>query len=79
MIRYELLKVETPLSTRNSYGILGKEKRDGDWVSVVVAAPFSGDPASVDKLAEKCTSLQPSPEQLIDIVSDFILKTITLT
>lgn len=79
MIRYELLKMGTPFFNHNPYGILGKELCDGDWIPVVVVAPFSNDQTSVDRLAEKCTSLQLSPEQLIDVVSDFIYQTATYT
>ena len=73
MYRYEVVRMDR--SSRKLFGILGREKLDGDWIPVVVAAPFSSNCEAVSMLAEKCTTCQLSPEHLIDVISDFISQT----
>lgn len=70
MYRYEVYKTRS--LSHGSYGLLAKEKIDGNWIAVAVAAPFSDNYEAVYKLAESCSSCQLSPTHLIDVVSDFI-------
>jgi len=62
------------LASQSPYGIICREKQNGSWVAVAVAASFSDDAESVSILAEKCTALQLSPDHLLDVVSDFITQ-----
>ena len=71
--RYELYQM-TSLGSRSPYGILGKKRLGGAWTTVAVIAAFSGNREAVSRLAERCTALQLSPEQLLDVVSDFIAQ-----
>ncbi len=73
MYRYEPYQMKHSLP-HSSYGILGKEKQDGTWIPVAVVAAFSDNYEAVSTLAETCTRLCLSPEQLLDVVSDFIAQ-----
>lgn len=75
MYRYEVLKMRSIMVSRHPYGILCKEKENDRWVTVAVAAPFSNSLEAVSQLAEKCTALQLCPEQMLDVVVDFIVQT----
>ena len=74
MYRYEVSTTKTLLASHSQYGILAKEMQNGKWVTVAVAAPFSGDREAVAKLADTCSTLQLSPIHLVDVVSDFIFQ-----
>lgn len=75
MVLYEVMKVRPPWSSGWLYGVFGREEQGGTWVPVAAAAPLSGDLGAVAALSERCTALQLSPEQLIDVASDFISRT----
>lgn len=69
--RYEVYQM-TSVDSNSSCGILGREKLSGAWTTVAIVAAFSDNREAVSRLAERCTDLQLSPEQLVDVVSDFI-------
>lgn len=71
--QYELYQMASAGSS-SSYGILGRERLGGAWATVAVIAAFSDNREAVMRLAEKCTDLQLSPGQLLDVVSDFIAQ-----
>lgn len=77
MYKYEIIETRSLSASHHSYGILVKEKQNGSWVPVAVAAPFSHDREAVAKLTETCSSLRLSPIHLIDVVSDFISQNAT--
>lgn len=79
MYLYETFQMKAISPSHGLYGILCKQKQNERWISVAIAAPFSGDIDAVTALAEKCTRLQLSPEHLIDVVSDFISQTAPFT
>ena len=72
MYRYEVFEMRTVFASRKSYGIVCKEKRNGGWVPVAVAAPFSGDREAVSRLAGTCTARRLPPERLPEAVADFM-------
>ncbi len=74
MYQYEILKMRSISDSHCLYGLLCKESRNDAWVTIAVAAPFSGDLEATARLAEKCTSLQLSPAQMLDVVGDFVTR-----
>lgn len=74
MYRYEVFKIRSIITSPRPYGILCKENQKGTWVTVAVVAPFSGSLETVSRLAEKCTASQLCPEQLLDVVVDFVTR-----
>lgn len=70
--RYDVITMQSVFPSRAPHGIICKQKQNGNWVSVAVVAPFSGDLKAVTALAEKCTALQLCPEHLLDVVTDFV-------
>lgn len=75
MVRYEVVRVKPPWSSGYLYGVFGRAEWNGIWVPAAAAVPLSGDLGDVAALSEKCTALQLSPEQLMDVASDFISQT----
>lgn len=65
MYRYRPLP-GNDLLPRGSCGILCEEEREGEWVPAAVIAAFSRDPEAVSRLAERCTRLRLSPEQVLE-------------
>lgn len=70
--RYFLHEMRDPFRKSASYGLLVKERFPSGWASVAVVAPFSQDRTAVTLLARKCTLLQLSPLQILDVVHDFL-------
>ncbi len=61
-----------PLPLHGGYGILAKEREGEGWRTAAVAAPVSRDIREAARLAELCNRCQLAPEQLLDVVQDFL-------
>lgn len=72
MYKYVPFKMTPPYSCSRPYGLLCKERRAGGWVTVALAAPFSGDREAVSRLAGTCTARRLPPERLPEAVADFM-------
>lgn len=72
MYRYEVTKVRPPFTFFDLYGIAAQREENGAWITASVVAPFSKDREPVERLAARCTSIQPCPEHLIEAVSELL-------
>nr|WP_325302560.1 DUF6514 family protein [uncultured Dysosmobacter sp.] len=72
--RYCLHELWDPFRRTVSYGILVKACTQGNWSTSALIAPFSSDRSAVLDLIDRCTSLQLSPEHLLDVVQDFLTQ-----
>lgn len=77
MYRYKVTKIRPPFTSSHLYGIAAQREENGTWITASVVAPFSEDREPVERLAERCTSLQLCPEHLIDAVFDFLSQAAT--
>ena len=59
---------------RPRYGLVAKKKMEV-WITVALVPGISDNYYSVLGLARDCTKIQLPPEQLIDVVSDFLSQT----
>ncbi len=57
-----------------SYGILVQEHFPGGWTTIAIVSPLSRDQDSVALLIKKCSRLQIPPEQLWDVIHDFLAQ-----
>ena len=72
--RYLIHELWDPFRRSVSYGLLVKERLPEGWTTVAVIGAFSKSKASVVQLANKCTQLQLSPEQILDVIHDFLTE-----
>lgn len=72
--RYQYIVHElwNPFQRSASFGLLVKERVPQGWITVALVGAFSPNKAAVARLAKKCTRLQLDPEQLLDVIHDFI-------
>ena len=70
MHQYEIFESGTAITEPVSYGILCRAWQGEAWTTVAAAAPLSEDMAAVKHLAERCSTLQLDPEQLLDVAAD---------
>lgn len=57
-----------------SYGILVQEHFPGGWATIAIVSPLSRDPDAVALLIKKYSRLQIPPEQLWDVIHDFLAQ-----
>lgn len=76
---YCLHELWDPFRRSLSYGILVKECTHGNWSTIAMMAPFSGNRSAVLGLIDRCTRLQPAPEHLLDVVQDFLTQQVLTT
>lgn len=70
--RYLVHELWDPFRRSVSYGLLVKERLPEGWTTVAVIGAFSKSKISVVRPANKCTQLQLSPEQILDVIHDFL-------
>ena len=70
--RYVVHELWDPFRRSASFGLLAKERFPEGWTTVAVVAALSKNKTVVTQLANKCTQLQLVPEQLLDVVHDFL-------
>lgn len=68
--RYRSYEMQSLGRVSAAYGLLAEEYEDGQWRSVAVIPDVSQDQLFVDRLAEKCTREELSPDHLLDVVLD---------
>lgn len=72
--RYIVHELWNPFRQSSSYRLLVKEKMSEGWVTTALVGAFSKNKTAVAQLASKCTQLQLDPEQLLDVIHDFMTK-----
>ena len=73
LYKYFLHEMHHP-SCAPSFGILVQKRFSDGWATFAVVSPLSYDKNAVALLVKKCSSLQLSPEHLLDVVHDFLLQ-----
>lgn len=70
--RYALYESHGAARALYAYGILGQQKLESGWTTVVIAAPFSNNRPEASRLARICTERQLEPIHILDVVHDFM-------
>ena len=70
--RYVLYEARGAARALYAYGILGQQKLENGWTTVVIAAPFSNNRSEASRLARLCTERQLEPIHILDVVHDFM-------